>query len=611
MLSLRPMPVAVAPVAVLPVAAPLIAAVLAAAPPATAEDYFLTIGGGYNPTGNQVSLERNVLFQRQVLAEVRPDAGTPETYFAAGDSGAPDLQYRDPAFETTCPRARRLMALLFGRPGEVDLCYRPHQIDRLAGPADASLLKRRFKKLAREVNAGDRLFLYFTGHGGEASDPSEYGYDEDYEYEDYEYAEEDAPYNEHNTVMYLWEEEEITAGDFSELLDELPAGVPVVMVMVQCFSGGFAHTIFHQADAELGLSPRPRCGFFSQRHDRYAAGCTPDINEADYQEYSSFFWAAIAGRTRGGEPIGDDGLGADYDADGAVSLAEAHAYAVIESDTIDIPIRTTGALLREYSTLAESAGDGDEDEADDERSKSPIGALFGILGKKRDAKGESGDGGAGEPPAFMRLSGPLDGLLKQARPDQAAIVRTLVEQLRLGDGATVETVRGKQKQLTRQAKKATGKYALARRSFRRARRKLREKLAEQWPELETPYAPLAAELCSERADEFVAAVDALPGIEAFRRARERYQKASDADSAAEHRQAKAERLLRTCENIVLAANLPLVAPQAIVDRYEALLELEEATLTPARTKSEPTGPPTAQSTASVTVDTIDADTAEQ
>src|SRR6185312_11898504 len=32
-----------------------------------ADDYFLTIGGGYNPSGNQASLEENVVFFQQVL----------------------------------------------------------------------------------------------------------------------------------------------------------------------------------------------------------------------------------------------------------------------------------------------------------------------------------------------------------------------------------------------------------------------------------------------------------------------------------------------------------------------------------------------------------------
>ena len=37
-------------------------AVAASSPRLPAKDYFLTIGGGYSPSGNQASLERNVHF---------------------------------------------------------------------------------------------------------------------------------------------------------------------------------------------------------------------------------------------------------------------------------------------------------------------------------------------------------------------------------------------------------------------------------------------------------------------------------------------------------------------------------------------------------------------
>ena len=90
------------------------------------------------------------------------------------------------------------------------------------------------------------------------------------------------------------------ASEFSDWLSDFRPDVNVVLVMVQCHSGGFAHTIFEQANASQALALHARCGFFSQVHDRAAAGCTPDVDEADYQEYSSFFWAALAGRTRAG-----------------------------------------------------------------------------------------------------------------------------------------------------------------------------------------------------------------------------------------------------------------------------------------------------------------------
>src|SRR5690606_14797632 len=130
-----------------------------------------------------------------------------------------------------------------------------------------------------------------------------------------------------------------TSEQFNEWLDRLPQDVPVVLVVVQCYAGGFSHTIFKEGKNEKGLAPHPRCGFFSQVHDRVAAGCTPDVNEANYQEYSSFFWAALAGSSRSGEPIPR----IDYDGDGVTSFAEAHAYAVIESSTVDIPLRTSDA----------------------------------------------------------------------------------------------------------------------------------------------------------------------------------------------------------------------------------------------------------------------------
>ena len=39
----------------------------------------------------------------------------------------------------------------------------------------------------------------------------------------------------------------------------------------------------------------------------------------------------------------------DYDKDGRTSLAEAHAYVLINSDTIDIPVCTSDVLLRQFS----------------------------------------------------------------------------------------------------------------------------------------------------------------------------------------------------------------------------------------------------------------------
>ncbi|HET6423985.1 MAG TPA: hypothetical protein VFG20_09900 [Planctomycetaceae bacterium] len=59
---------------------------------ASATDYVFTIGGGYAPSGNQASLEANVLFFQQVLRDQHPGSLRHEIYFADGRDNAADLQ---------------------------------------------------------------------------------------------------------------------------------------------------------------------------------------------------------------------------------------------------------------------------------------------------------------------------------------------------------------------------------------------------------------------------------------------------------------------------------------------------------------------------------------
>ena len=84
---------------------------LLASIPANAKDHFLTIGGGYSPTGNQVSLERNVIFFRKFLAEKLPNDAPHDLYFADGTSPNPDLNYQ--LEDQEVPLANSLMAVLF------------------------------------------------------------------------------------------------------------------------------------------------------------------------------------------------------------------------------------------------------------------------------------------------------------------------------------------------------------------------------------------------------------------------------------------------------------------------------------------------------------------
>jgi hypothetical protein len=86
------------------------------------------------------------------------------------------------------------------------------------------------------------------------------------------------------------------------------------------------------------------CGFFAAAAPRMAAGCTPSINEAGYQDFTGYFFGALTGVDRLGHKI----TGADYKHDGKVTMSEAYAYALIHDDSIDTPNCTSDTFLRRF-----------------------------------------------------------------------------------------------------------------------------------------------------------------------------------------------------------------------------------------------------------------------
>lgn len=504
-------------------------------PLVTGADYCVTVGGGYSRSGNQVSIERNVAFQQSVLAQLPGGPPPHDVFFSDGAGQGADVVFRDPAASAAHPSAPYLFARIFSDDDSYAVRYRNHQLSDISGPSHPKMLELRLRTLARTVAPGDRLLFYATAHGGKAEREGgrrgrrrRRGAEPENQQAEAQQAEQ--PFNEFNTSLYFWDRKTVHANEFEAMLDRLPPEAPVVLVMVQCYSGGFSHVIFDEADARNALSPHLRCGFFSQVHDRPAAGCTPDVEEADYQEYSSFFWAALGGVTRTGEPI----TGADYDGNGRVSFAEAHAYAVLESDTIDIPIRTTGALLRAI-----------------ERPE-----------------------GKPEP----RFEGAISELSRSARSDQWAILLGLSGKLGLAADATFADVRSAQWRLRREQRDARRDLSRAARESLQAKEQLREKIKEAWPEIEDGRNRFTRELVSQRAGEFIEQVEALPEYEAYLCAEDlREQKDRQADHL-QCQEIKAMRLLRTCENIVLAEDLPNVASLEVLKRYEQIRDLEEGYL---------------------------------
>ena len=124
--------------------------------PLTATDFFLTIGGGYDRSGNQASLEANVVFFQQLLAEKHRGPRRHDIFFADGDDPAADLQIvaEKPA-KSTAP-ATDLLTALHRRRGEGNVGYRNHKVAEIAGPLDPALIRAGLETVTRTAQNGDR-----------------------------------------------------------------------------------------------------------------------------------------------------------------------------------------------------------------------------------------------------------------------------------------------------------------------------------------------------------------------------------------------------------------------------------------------------------------------
>src|SRR5690606_1043046 len=111
------------------------------------------------------------------------------------------LQYRDVDGEV--PAARRIALELFGDRDKLDIAYRNHQVEDIRGESSPDMVQGCLKELAEELEAGDRLFIYVTAHGGSSSDDK----------------------NPHNTKLYCWNRRYFTASQFSQWLDGLSTDV--------------------------------------------------------------------------------------------------------------------------------------------------------------------------------------------------------------------------------------------------------------------------------------------------------------------------------------------------------------------------------------------------
>lgn len=281
-----------------PVTAPSAAPV--AARPAEVERPLLTlvVGGGPTPAANQVAIESNVRYIGRLL----PAASPYRVLFADGNPRSANVQYRS---------------------GPRTLEYRAPNLPRQDGSADLVTVRSGLAAIADEARRQPQtdVFLYFTGHGSPNPRTA--------------YA---------DNWFDLWGNGRFTVSEFARSLQTFPASTPITIVMVQCFSGAFGNVLFEGGQPTGALVEQGIAGFFAAVPERVSAGCTPAIDEAEYKDFTGYFFAALTGQDRMGRPV----TGADYDQDGRVGMHEAFAWTLIYDDSIDTPVCTSDAFLRRF-----------------------------------------------------------------------------------------------------------------------------------------------------------------------------------------------------------------------------------------------------------------------
>lgn len=528
----------------------LFAAALVALP-GLAETHLLVMGGGSRPSSNQVSLEKNVNYFYRVIKRLGLDTAQRDIMFACGDDpGQADVQYIATASDD--PQVMRLIDMLVGPGKGQSKQYRAHDIGGGEIASSKPHIVKWFDEHADQLGQDDKLLLYFTGHGGRGEKT-----------------------NDQNTTLYLWPNHNIRMTDFTGELDKLDPQTPVVMVMVQCFSGGFANVIFNEGDPDKGLAEHNRCGFFAAVHSRPAAGCTAHVNEADYKEYSSYFWAALSGEDRLGVPVDRP----DYDGDGKTSYLEAHAFALIYSDSTDLSMTTTDRLVRAIKIEALSPKTQDKQDASEGQGESEKGDAE--QAESEQAESEQTSAKDTDPPhGLLSQHSAYPDLLAVADPARRAVLEGLSERLNLTGDDRVAQARAALDQAKRDRSSLYAQKRDLGRALASTRKPLVETITERWPRLADPKSEEAIAAILENAD---AIRQAIADEEGYTKLSEQLNELEAIDAKNEALTASiahVERFLYTCESVAKIDALLRFGTPDQVEAYQRLLAREMALPTP-------------------------------
>ena len=489
----------------------------------------LVLGGGYSASGNQISLENNVKYFRKIRSELNLENASEQTYFADGNETGRDIQFFDPNYKV--PLINKVLAELFGNSKTIYHQYRSNLLNP-DGPSSLKLLDQWFEKRKLITEPSNNL-IYFTGHGGKGETKKPY-----------------------NTSAYLWSNAKLKVSEFVKKLDTIPENDPTFLVMVQCYSGGFANVIFKDGDPNKSFSNHSRAGFFSTLQSRVAAGCTPDIREENYQEYSTSFWEALSGLSRIGKPV----VKPDYNQDGSTSLMEAHSYVSIHSETIDVPIKTSDVLLRKYLTINPSSIEKSE------KGKS----IF----QKYIPKIFSLDNNSTKSKKLIEES-TIEEFEEFAQSEEKVVFIELLKKLEIKNKYPLKEI----KELSEKLKKQKGLVEKDKKKHLELKNKhrdtLRKRLKNKYPELVNPYHPIVTNLFQPPEKQKILAMINQDDLwKKLLNEKNNIQKFESQKFLIEKKEAKVLRVKRCLENIFLTKKLMQEGTDTEKENFRKLQRLE-------------------------------------
>lgn len=496
--------------------------------------HILVLGGGYSPSGNQISLESNVKYFREISSSIGLGNATVSTFFADGKENGRDIQFFDPNY--LVPEINLIMAELFGKTKGLANQYRSNQL-KPDGSSSIANIDQWFNQRKKSILPGKNL-IYFTGHGGKGDSK-----------------------NPHNTTAYLWSNNRLKVTEFVKKMDQLPTTQSTILVMVQCYSGGFANFIFENGDPKKEVSKHSRAGFFSTLESRVAAGCTPDIREENYQEYSTSFWEALSGVSRMGRKINQP----DYNSDGKTSLIEAHSYVSIHSNTIDIPIKTSDVLLRKLLPH--------------QFSSKPTSKKVSKLIDKYIPEIFKNDSNVTNTEEIISLESFSKSILSEwANPEEKAVLLNLSKILALQEDFPGKEIKSLQEDLKKEREDVLKEKKKETEQKKKYSDELRKKLISRYPECLNPYHPTTTLLLSTHQKKSV--INLVNEKELWQKLVKQREKVKNLESKRfllEKKEVKIMRLRMCIENIVLAHMLSKKGSEVQTKQYNALLTLERST----------------------------------